>query len=116
MEHELPAIGSTGTMFQPDTEPLPATTQLLPAPQTSPSDLYFPLRTEATHAGEDDSTASALNCYGVGHAGVGPFCEKSGRGGEITYGETFSSCVAEIRMNETCNMSELGLFGDYLWE
>jgi hypothetical protein len=115
VECELPTMGNTGTITQPDTEPLPAPAQVLPTPRTSPSNLYFPTGMEIRHAGGEDSTAGASNWYGVSHVAAGPLCERSGKGGATTYGGTFSSCVADLRINETCDRSELDLFGRYSW-
>jgi hypothetical protein len=115
VECELPTMGNTGTITQPDTEPLPAAAQLLPTLRTSPSNLYFPTGMEIRHAGGEDSTAGASNWYGISHVAAGPLCERSGKGGATTYGGTFSSCVADLRINETCDRSELDLFGRYSW-
>ena len=70
---------------------------------------------EIRHAGGEDSTAGASGWYGVSHAAAGPLCEMSGKGGAITYGGIFSSCVADLRINEPCDMGELDLFGLYSW-
>jgi hypothetical protein len=115
VECELPTMGNTGTITQSDTEPPPAPAQVLLTPRTLSSNLYFPAGMEIRHASGEDSTAGVSNWYGVSHVAAGPLCERSGKGGATTHGGTFSSCVADLRINETCDRSELDLFGRYSW-
>ena len=111
LERELSAMGSTGITYQLDAGPLPATTQLLPVPQPSPSSLYFLLHTETTRTGGDISTAGAPNWYDVSHAPAGSLREISGTGCAA-----LSSCVGDLRIHEPCGMGELNMFGQYLWD